>query len=205
VTHESRRLFAPLSTAPLLTLLAALLLAGCASPVELRYVTLAPAEPPAARGDGPALAVGPVTLPDYLLHADLAERIDPHRIRYRRDRRWAEPVDHGIQRVLVANLAARLDSAAVRGFPGPGPAADRRVSLDVHRFEAEAEAEAGVAVAIVDWTLHGRGSAAPLARGTFEARETLADEQAATQAAALSALLSSLAGDIAAAVTAARI
>ncbi|HBO13717.1 MAG TPA: hypothetical protein DD491_13095, partial [Halieaceae bacterium] len=67
MTHESRRLFAPLSAAPLLALLAALLLAGCASPVELRYVTLAPAEPPAARGDGPALAVGPITLPDHLL------------------------------------------------------------------------------------------------------------------------------------------
>jgi uncharacterized lipoprotein YmbA len=201
VTCESRRLLAPLHACPLLALLAALLLAGCASPVELRYVTLAPVEPPAARGDGPGLAVGPVTLPDYLLHADLAERSGPHRIRYRRDRRWAEPLDHGIQRVLVADLAARLDSAAVRGFPGPGPVAEHRVSLVVHRFEAEA----GVAVAIVDWALHGRGSAAPLARGTFEARETLADEQAATQAAALSALLSSLAGDIAAAVTAAGI
>ncbi len=199
MTHESRRLFAPLSAAPLLALLAALLLAGCASPVELRYVTLAPAEPPAARGDGPALAVGPITLPDHLLHADLAERLDPHRIRYRRDRRWAEPLDHGIQRVLVADLAARLDSAAVREFPGPGPATDYRVSLVVHRFEAEA----GVAVAVVDWTLHGSGQEAALARGTFEGRETLADERAATQAAALSELLSALAGEIAAAVTAA--
>ncbi len=198
MTQASHRLFAPLDAFPLLGLLAALLLAGCASPVELRYVTLAPAGPPAARGDGPALAVGPVTLPDYLLHGDLAERLDPHRIRYWRDRRWAEPLDRGIQRVLVANLAARLDSAAVREFPGPGPAVDHRVSLVVHRFEAEA----GMAVAIVDWTLHGGSGEDALARGTFEAREKLADERAATQAAALSALLSSLAADIAAAMPA---
>ncbi|MEQ8264053.1 PqiC family protein [Pseudohaliea sp.] len=186
-----RRLLAPL--------LALLLATGCASQVELRYVTLAPAGPPAARGAGPGLAVGPVTLPDYLMRGDLAERIDAHRISYRRDRRWAEPLDHGIQRVLVANLAARLDSAAVRGFPGPGPAADTRVDLVVHRFEAEA----GVAIAIVDWTLHGSAGEGDLARGTFDAREPLADERAVTQAAALSGLLSLLAADIAAAVTAA--
>jgi hypothetical protein len=193
-----RRLFALRFALPRRALLlsAALLLAGCASPVELRYVTLAPADPPAARGDGPSLAVGPVTLPDYLLRGDLAERSGPHRISYRRDRRWAEPLDHGIQRVLVANLAARLDSAAVREFPGPGPAADHRVSLRVHRFEAEA----GRAVAVVDWTLHGGSGEGALAHGTFEAGETLGDERAATQAAALSALLSDLAAVIAAAV-----
>ncbi|MHA7817071.1 MAG: PqiC family protein [Pseudohaliea sp.] len=184
-----RRLLAPL--------LALLLATGCASPLELRYVTLAPAAEPAARGDGPALAVGPVTLPDYLLRGDLAERLGPHRISYRRDRRWAEALDHGIQRVLVANLAARLDSAAVRQFPGPAPAADRRVSLVVHRFETET----AMAVAIVDWTLHGGSGENDLAHGTFEAREPLADDRAATQAAALSALLSALAAELAAAVT----
>jgi uncharacterized lipoprotein YmbA len=204
--NPCRRLFAPLPalppvalSLPALTLLGALLLAGCASPVELRYVTLAPAEAPAARGDGPGLAVGPVILPDYLLRGDLAERSGPHRISYRRDRRWAEPLDHGIQRVLIANLAARLDSAAVREFPGPGPAADRRVGLVIHRFEAEA----GMAVAVVDWTLHGASGEGVLARGTFEAREVLADERAATQAAALSTLLSALAAELAAAVSAA--
>ena len=195
VSHPAPRPLSALATGAAM-LLATLLLAGCASTLELHYVTLAPADPPAARGDGPALAVGPVTLPDYLLRGDLAERIDPHRISYRRDRRWAEPLDHGIQRVLVANLAARLDSGAVSAFPGPGPAADRRVSLVVHRFEAEA----GMAVAIVDWTLHGASGEPALARGTFEARETLADDRAAAEAAALSTLLSALAADIAAAI-----
>jgi uncharacterized lipoprotein YmbA len=186
VKHTARRLSALL--VPLL------LLAGCASPVELGYVTLAPAAPPAARGAGPALAVGPVTLPDYLLRADLAERLDAHRISYRRDRRWAEPLDHGIQRVLVANLAARLDSAAVSEFPGPMPVTGHRLSLVVHRFEVEA----GTAVAIADWTLHDSAGDNTPAHGTFEAREALADGSAAAQAAALSELLSALAGTVAA-------
>ena len=201
MTHHHRRPFPalPPGALPMLTvwLLTVMLLAGCASPVELRYVTLAPAAAPAARGDGPALAVGPVTVPDYLLRGDLAERLGPHRISYRRDRRWAEALDHGIQRVLVANLSARLDSAAVREFPGPAATAGRRVSLLVHRFEAEA----AMAVAIVDWTLHGDSGDRPLAPGTFEAREPPDDAPAATQAAALSALLSALAAEIAAAVT----
>ncbi|KGE05294.1 PqiC family protein [Pseudohaliea rubra] len=201
--HPARRpaaLLAPVLVPLLAPLLALpLLLAGCASPVELSYVTLAPAAPPAARGAGPPLAVGPVTLPEYLLRADLAERLDAHRISYRRDRRWAEPLDHGIQRVLVANLAAQLDSAAVSEFPGPMPVTGQRVSLVVHRFEAQGT----TAVAVADWTLHGSAKENAPARGTFEAREALPDDSAATQAAALSELLSALAGVIAAAVTAA--
>lgn len=185
----------------LTTLLLALGLAACAGSLDVRHYTLAPAAAPAPRGTTPTLAVGPVSIPDYLLRSDLVTRIDANRISHSADRRWAEPLDRGIQRVVAENLGALLDSTRV----GPFPAIEARregyrVALRVHRFEAEDQR----AVGVIDWTLRRADSGDILAGSTFVGREAIADMGAAAITAGLSRLLAALADDIAGAVDAAQ-
>jgi len=180
-----------------ITLALALLLSACASPLDVRYYTLAPVQAPAPQGSTPVIAVGPVTLPDYLLGNDLVSRIDEHRVSRAPARRWAEALDRGIQRVFAENLAARLDTTEVRRFPGLQPTVSGyRVALQVHRFEARGMAVVGR----IHWTLTAVDSGEQLLSRNFERREPLPDTRAETVAAGLSRLLGALAEDVATAV-----
>ncbi|HKK23959.1 MAG TPA: PqiC family protein [Pseudohaliea sp.] len=182
----------------LLAFLAALV-AGCATPVETRHFLLVPVETATAGGRQPELLVGPVLLPDYLLRTELARRVGEQGLQYSRGRRWAEPLDSGIQRVTMANLGAVLDTTRVERFPGPVPRRGAyRVALTVHRFEAEGQA----VVAAIDWQLLRGISGDILEEGAFSRRRAVAGDDATAVAAGLSELLGALAREIGAAVPA---
>lgn len=189
-------------TAPrrLAALLLATLLGACAGGVEVQYVILSPAEHEAATGASPVLAIGPVTVPDYLLRNEIVWRENAHRLHFLPGRRWAEPLDNGVQRIVGANLGARLGTARVHAFPGTA-VTDRgyRIALAVRRFEAEEDRVR----AEIAWELSAMASGKRVDSGTFVADSPLARREAATIAAALSGLLDRLAARLAAAVDAA--
>ena len=181
----------------LLCLFVAALAAGCATSVETRHFLLMPVETAAAEGRRPELLVGPVLLPDYLLRTELARRVGEQGLQYARGRRWAEPLDSGIQRVTMANLGAVLGTTRVERFPGPLPRRDAyRVALAVHRFEAEGQA----VVAAIDWRLLRGIEGDIVEEGSFSRRAAIASDEAGAVAAGLSELLGALAREIAAAV-----
>jgi uncharacterized lipoprotein YmbA len=180
-----------------LLLLAMLTLAGCATSLEVRHYLLTPVEAAGAAGSEPGLAVGPVMLPDYLLRREFVRRVDQQELRYVAESRWAESLDAGIQRVIMANLGALLDTRRVQPFPGLMPAADDyRVALQVDRFELVD----GAAVARVEWSLYLGTAGVPLAAGTFDERVQVQPGTGAAVAAGFSELLAGLAREISAAV-----
>ncbi|MFK7830840.1 MAG: membrane integrity-associated transporter subunit PqiC [Congregibacter sp.] len=111
---------------------------GCTvSSPPIRHLQLATGTglAPAAR-DYPVIALDAVAVPDYLLRDELVLRDGPYSLRYDSNRRWAEPVDLGIQRVMAARLGALLGTRQVVSFPrAPRLPVDWELTLDVHEFE----------------------------------------------------------------------
>ncbi len=134
---------------PILFLLQAcvlsLVLAGClggTSPPS-RFYTLAPLE---TRGSQPAkeenalMALGPVTLPDYLNRRQIVTRSGQNELVIAEFDRWGGSLDDEITRALVANLSERLAPANISVFswqtmPLGIMLASYRVPVGIFRFD----------------------------------------------------------------------
>jgi uncharacterized lipoprotein YmbA len=121
--------------------IAAVLAAGCGTPLKERFYTLAP--PPAASpAPSPASAsfsvvVGPLTIPETVDRPQLVLRVAPNRVLIVEEARWAAPLKSEISRVIAAELAqllegAQTSTAAQRATPN----ADYRVFIDIQRFDS---------------------------------------------------------------------
>lgn len=97
------------------------ILAGCfgTSP-NSRFYTLALPEnrsAPVSAGLDTAVAIGPVTIPDYLDRRQIVTRSGRNEIVLAEFDRWGGSLGDEITSVLVANLADRLNSMHVAVFP----------------------------------------------------------------------------------------
>lgn len=85
-----------------------------------RFYTLTPPESggtPEPAGLETAVAIGPVTIPDYLDRKEIVTRSGRNEIALAEFDRWGGPLEGEISRVLVAALAARLSPARIAVFP----------------------------------------------------------------------------------------
>jgi uncharacterized lipoprotein YmbA len=124
-----------------------LLLCACATkPVQTRYYLLvntaaaseAAARANAAVGDAAALAIGPVTVADYLDQPLVATRGDDGVLRLHELDRWAVPLHATIQELLIARFSERLPALAVAAFPGsPGFVHRYRVAVDIIHLDGK--------------------------------------------------------------------
>ena len=107
-----------------LAALLATILTGCAAPpAPVVYHSLLGADAGAAAtalADGPALVVGPVSVPDLLHNTRLATGSDG-RFQLAENHRWAGAVDREIGRALAERLAAELATERVALFPQQPP------------------------------------------------------------------------------------
>ncbi len=93
------------------------LLTSCGTTPPSKYYLLA-ADATAMPGPGRiSLGVGPVTIPDYLKARGMVLGRDDHLLQVSEYERWAEPLDAGISRVLLLNLASLVDTRKVYPFP----------------------------------------------------------------------------------------
>jgi uncharacterized lipoprotein YmbA len=183
---------------PILALAA--FIGACASNIDVEYFTLSPTSRTLPAGEEPVLAIGPVTVPDYLLRSDIALRQDANRLSYLAGKRWAEPLDSAVQRVLGDNLGNRLGTNRVNPFPGlAGAGEGYRVILTLRRFEAVGDRVA----ASIDWKILAAADGARVASGSFEEQADIGTPEAGAIAAGLSQLLDRLAARLATAIEAA--
>jgi uncharacterized lipoprotein YmbA len=121
------------------------ILAGClggTSPPS-RFYTLAPLETRSsqpAKGQNTLMALGPVTLPDYLNRRQIVTRSGKNELVIAEFDRWGGTLDDEITRSLVANLADRLASANISVFswqtmPLGVMVASYRVPVGISRFD----------------------------------------------------------------------
>ena len=117
-----------------------LALAGCSRSPRVTFYTLEPAAPVEARSASaadPAIAVGPVTLPEVVDRPQLVVRVAANRVEILESQRWAEPLKSELPRLIAENLGRLLGSSRVSSYlQHDGVNADYRVLLDIRRFEA---------------------------------------------------------------------
>ncbi len=189
----------------LMAVAAGLLLAGCGSTTPTQFYTLssivaAPGEANEALPHGPALGIGPVTLPEYLNRPQIVTRAGSNRIVLADFESWSEPLDGLFARTLTENLSLLLGTDDVVPLPLRRTVRlDYDVEVNVTRFDVDT---AGQAILDARWLVY-RDQSGELVRG---ARSTVVepfaadDEAAAVQA--LSRALGAMSREIATAIAA---
>jgi len=129
--------------------------AGSTEPRASTSTPLSSAAGTAAEGIG----VGPVIMPGYLDRIQVVTRSGTDQVEFSVFRRWAEPLDDGIARVLAEEIGARVPTERIVTYPWRGVLAralQYRVVVAVLRFDGRL----GVDVTLdTRWRILGRDGA----------------------------------------------
>jgi uncharacterized lipoprotein YmbA len=124
---------------PLLLLLAALTLQGCAAlqPAS-QFYQLEQGSPALPKNDkGPALLLGPVKLADYLQRENLVQRELDDSLSLSQKTRWAGSLQDDVGQLLLRQLAGQLDTSRVALYPDRvGFATQVQVVLSISRLDS---------------------------------------------------------------------
>ena len=187
----------------------ALALSACASSPQIRYYTLSTEPDLKARVTGAALvhhnsyAVGAVTIPDLLDRPEIVLRSSANTIEVLDYDRWAAPLSDELQRVLIADLSARLGRNSIID-PGlmSSLRMDRRITISILEFDPARKNES---VLEASWTISGAKSGSSLdGIKTYRARQVASTGHSNVEelVATMSALVAKMTDDIAATVLA---
>ncbi len=100
--------------------------------------------------DGLKVGVGPITVPDYLKGRGMILGREEHRLQVSEFDRWAEPLESGITRVVILNLASLLDTRQISHFPWRADAVpEYSVRLGVVQLTARTDD----AILVASWTV----------------------------------------------------
>jgi uncharacterized lipoprotein YmbA len=192
---------------PAVVVLLTLAVGGCAGSSATNLYTLSavgtagtesqpPQAPPAV------IAIGPVSLPDYLDRPQIVTRQSAYQLELAANDRWAAPLYDMLPRVLVEDLALRLPSDRIVSFPEIGDASfDYRVAVQVSRFDVDAAGEAALATR---WQLYAPSAPRALLVADDTLQQRVEGRGFGAYAAALSAALADLGDRIARAVNSTR-
>lgn len=181
----------------ILSLLGLLLLGGCASSPPVHFYQLQAGSPRLPEGNrGIAVLLGPLRVADYLQRESVVQRLPDGSLQLGGTARWAGSLDDDIARLLLAQLASRLDSSRLALYPDRvGFKPEVQVLLNISRLDS---GPGQPAVLEANWRLlDGRGQ---MQASRVVRLEGIHDGTLAAQVQAQSGLLQELAGQIAAAV-----
>ena len=142
-------------------------LLGCAHTPTPHYYVLSAATAAASHTvrNGPAIGLGPITLPEYLDRAQVVTRATDSRLELSNSQRWAEPLAASFARALRANLEREMPAADIVMHPWrTGLSLARQVQIEVTRFDSGADGA---------FHLSGRWNiSTPDARGTSQSQQS---------------------------------
>ena len=96
------------------------LLGGCGTPSPRPdYFLLSADAAPAVEKTTLTLGIATFDVAEYLRRVEMVTLAGSNRLRIDPYRRWAEPLDEGMRRILALNLAALLGTDSVRTMPWP--------------------------------------------------------------------------------------
>jgi uncharacterized lipoprotein YmbA len=151
----------------LLSLLALMVMAGCAShePLASYYVLTSDAAAGARSGTqagihGARIFVRRVDVPGYLQTTKFTSRQADNQIEYSTAAQWAEPLNEGIAAAL-AGAINRTSRATVVGAIGGGvpPERDDDLKVEIERFEGD---DQGDVILVATWSLFAPESSTPI-------------------------------------------
>lgn len=177
---------------------------GCASSRQASFYTLSPMHAPGDQIERVqtrqeiVVAVGPVTVPDYLNRPQIVTRTGPTGVQLDEFERWAGSLEQDVSRVLAENLSVLLspDNVTVvrwlresSTFP-----AGYRVVVDVNRFDGDP----GKSVFLTArWSVRGEQQGKILSAGESNITEPVAGQEYNALVEAMSRALAALAREIA--------
>ena len=182
-----------ISTALLMALVA------CGTTPPAQHYRLSARESLPESTTGPALGVGPVSIPPYLDRNGVVRSDGANGLQIANNERWAEPLDEGITRVVSLNLAGLMQTQNIQLFPWhPRRQPEFGIKIRVLAMDADAKQVSLVA----EWLLYRVDNGEALTRRLQEYNQPLStpENSAAVIAASYSDLLYRLSRDIAAAV-----
>ena len=151
----------------LLSLLLLTLLSGCARSTPTRYYLLESALDPVKADTLPSknLRVAQVTVPDYLDRNSIVSRVNGEtELVVSQFHAWAEPVGHGVRRVVQEVLTPPLLAVGLNVLaPGDDTRADYVLLVDLQRLDGNFDSKA---VLEARWTLKNRHDDV-IARGIY--------------------------------------
>ncbi len=123
---------------------------GRSAPAQYQLLTARAERDATTALAGKTLGVGPVRIAQFLQRPHVVTHAGGTQLRFEENVRWAEPLDHGIQRVLLQNIAA-LTGAETRNFPWRQNATpDYALRLDIVDLDKLANGES---ILEVSWIL----------------------------------------------------
>ncbi len=175
-----------------------LMLCGCGTSAPVRYFNLEPIDygSTSSAGERHIVGLGPLDLPGYLARPQIVTRGTNAEIIINDFRRWAEPVDESIHRIVAANVESLVDDVIVVSYPYHTMAQPEfRVYGDVVQFDADVSGEA---VLVVQWGIAAadRTMVAPPQRARYVAQATDPSDTGAVVV-ALNAVIGDFSRDIA--------
>lgn len=177
-------------------------LGACASSPPVRYFQLSAMDldPAADSGGALVVALGPLTLPDYLDRPQIVTRGAGASTRVDELNRWAEPLEDAVPRIVGANVDGLLQDTVVLPFTTVGVPWSYRLFGTITRFDADLD---GDVVLLVQWGATGADGrvALPIRTGRYDVRLGPEPDPART-ADAMTALLTEFSKDVASAVAA---
>ena len=151
----------------LLSLVLLTLLSGCARSTPTRYYLLESALDPVKADTLPTknLRVAQVTVPDYLDRNSIVSRVNGEtELVVSQFHAWAEPVGHGVRRVVQEVLTPPLLAVGLNVLaPGDDTRADYVLLVDLQRLDGNFDSKA---VLEARWTLKNRHDDV-IARGIY--------------------------------------
>ena len=109
---------------------------------------------------GVAVGVGPIDLPQYLDRPQIITRTSVNQVSAAEGHQWAEPLKNSVSRVIVVQIARRLDSNRIYLLPRRiSTALDYRVEIDIGRLDGSI---GGDMVLAARWSLLRGESKTPL-------------------------------------------
>ena len=151
----------------LLSLVLLTLLSGCARSTPTRYYLLESALDPVKADTLPSknLRVAQVTVPDYLDRNSIVSRVNGEtELVVSQFHAWAEPVGHGVRRVVQEVLTPPLLAVGLNVLaPGDDTRADYVLLVDLQRLDGNFDSKA---VLEAHWTLKNRHDDV-IARGIY--------------------------------------
>jgi len=122
--------------------LLALALGSCSSTPPTRFYVLSPIadEAAAVPGKGPAIGIGPITLPQYLNRPQIVTRVSGNQLAVAEFDQWGGDLNDNMARTLAANLGSLLQTDRVSLFPWKDETPiDDQVTIDVEHFEQDVD------------------------------------------------------------------
>lgn len=179
--------------------LGSLALPGCTTTPPARLYVLTPLAsvepvPPAPGSRSLSLGIGPVELPQYVNRPQIVTGQDAPELQRAAVAEWAEPLQHGVMRVLAENLSRLLGTERVALFPWKSFVPEYQVVIDVTQFLGQ---PGGDVTLVALWSILRQRGKEPLVSKKSRFRETTGSVAYDALAAAMSRTLAALSREMA--------